>query len=130
MKIVVGYDGSKAADDAIKIAQKHAKAFEAEVYVLTFLEHRPLLKTETIDQAKSKLEKLKKAFTENAIACEVNASVSYMSPGENLVKFAKENDADEVIIGVRKRSPVGKAVFGSTAQYVILNSPCSVTAAK
>ena len=130
MKIVVGYDGSKAADDAIKIAQKHAKAFEAEVYVLTFLEHRPLLKEETIDQAKSKLEELKKAFTENAITCEVNASVSYISPGENLVKFAEKNDADEVIIGVRKRSKVGKLVFGSNAQYIILEAPCTVVTVK
>jgi nucleotide-binding universal stress UspA family protein len=31
MKILVGYDGSKVADDVIKLAHKHAKAFKADV---------------------------------------------------------------------------------------------------
>lgn len=47
--------------------------------------------------------------------------------GETIVELAEEVDADRVIVGGRKRSPTGKAVFGSTAQEVILNSPCPVT---
>jgi nucleotide-binding universal stress UspA family protein len=31
MKILVGYDGSKVADDVIKLAHDHAKAFKADV---------------------------------------------------------------------------------------------------
>ena len=49
------------------------------------------------------------------------------TPGERL---ANENGIDEVIIGVHRRSKVGKLVFGSTAQYVILNAPCPVVAVK
>ncbi len=50
--------------------------------------------------------------------------------GEDLVRFAKDNDIDEIIIGVKRRSKVGKLVFGSTAQYVILKAPCPVLAVK
>lgn len=49
------------------------------------------------------------------------------SKGEALVALAREYDADLVIVGGRKRSPAGKAVFGSTAQEVMLHSPCPVT---
>ena len=46
---------------------------------------------------------------------------------EELVRLAEETDADLVVIGGRTRSPTGKAVFGSTAQETLLNSPCPVT---
>jgi len=47
--------------------------------------------------------------------------------GERIVNFAKALEFDLVIVGGRKRSPAGKAVFGSTAQEVMLNAPCPVT---
>lgn len=47
--------------------------------------------------------------------------------GEAIVEVAKEVGADRVIVGGRRRSPTGKAVFGSTAQEVMLNAPCPVT---
>ena len=130
MKILVGYDGSKVSDDVIKLAHEHAKAFKADVYIVTSMEQDPGLKKEDIDKAESKLEKLKTPFRADDISCEIQTSVSYQSPGEDLVRFAKENDIDEVIIGVRRRSKVGKLVFGSTAQYVILEAPCPVVAVK
>jgi nucleotide-binding universal stress UspA family protein len=47
--------------------------------------------------------------------------------GTAIVDLAEELDADLVVVGGRKRSPAGKAVFGSTAQEVMLNAPCPVT---
>ncbi|MWV39142.1 universal stress protein [Natrialba sp. INN-245] len=46
---------------------------------------------------------------------------------DEIVSLADEVDADNVIVGGRRRSPTGKAVFGSTAQQVMLNAPCPVT---
>ncbi|WP_276271791.1 universal stress protein [Haloarcula litorea] len=47
--------------------------------------------------------------------------------GDQIVNLAKDVNADMVFVGGRKRSPTGKAVFGSTAQEVMLNAPCPVT---
>jgi nucleotide-binding universal stress UspA family protein len=130
MKILVGYDDSKVAKDAVKLAHKHAKAFKADIYIVTSLAQGPALKKEDIDKAESKLEKLRTPFKVDDIPCETQVSVSYQSPGEDLVNYAKDNNIDEIIIGVRRRSKVGKLVFGSTAQYVILEAPCEVVAVK
>jgi nucleotide-binding universal stress UspA family protein len=47
--------------------------------------------------------------------------------GATIVEIADDVDATHVIVGGRKRSSAGKCVFGSTAQYVLLNAPCPVT---
>ena len=130
MKILVGYEESRVADAALNLALKHARAFGADIFIVTSLEQSPSLTKEDIDKAESKLEKVSKPFKADDIPCEARATVSYNSPGEDLVNFAKENDVDEIIIGVRRRSKVGKLVFGSTAQYVILEAPCPVVAVK
>ena len=130
MKILVGYEESRVADEALKLAHKHAKAFGADVLIMTSLEQSPTLKKEDIDKAESRLEKVKKQFTADEISCETHALVSYQSAGEDLVSFAKENDVDEIIIGVKRRSKVGKLVFGSNAQYIILEAPCPVLSVK
>jgi len=85
MKILVGYDGSKVAEDAVKLAQKHGHAFKAEIYIMTSLEQSPTLKKEDIDRAENRLENLQRAFEIDGISCKTQAFVSYQSPGEDLV---------------------------------------------
>ena len=58
MKILVGYDGSKVAEDAVKLAQKRGHAFKAEIYIMTSLEQSPTLKKEDIDRAESEAQRV------------------------------------------------------------------------
>lgn len=130
MKILVGYDRSRVAEDALKLAHEHARAFKADIHLLTSLQQGPDLHKEDIDAAESRLDNLKLAGNFDKIICETHASVTYLTPGEDLVQFAKNNAVDYIFIGVKKRSKVGKLVFGSTAQYVILEAPCPVVTIK
>ena len=130
MKILVGYDSSNVAKEALVLAKKYAKAFDANVYVVRSLAQSREMKLEDIQTAEQELENIRRSFRDEEIACKTEASVSSISPGEDLVQFAQENEIDEIIIGVRRRSKVGKLLFGSNAQYIILMAQCPVVAVK
>ena len=130
MKILVGYDGSNGAEKALKLAQHHANAFNAEIYLLTSLEQGPTLQKDDIEKTEDDLERLKRPFDTDGIHCETDVVVSHLSAGEDLVQYATSNNIDEIFIGIKKTSKVGKMVFGSTAQFVILNAPCPVISVK
>jgi nucleotide-binding universal stress UspA family protein len=130
MKIMVGYDRSNVAKEALELAKKHAKAFDAKVYVVRSLAQSHEMKLEDIQQAEQQLEEIRRSFRVEGIECKTEAIVSSISPGEDLVQFIKSKEIDEIIIGVKKRSKVGKLLFGSNAQYIILMAPCPVLAVK
>jgi len=130
MKIVVGYDGSDAANEALNVAKKHARAFDGRIYVITSLVGGTEESAEEIIKARSQLENAVKSIQKEGIPCEEHLLIRGMEPGEDIVQFAEDHQADEIIIGVIKKSKVQKFLLGSNAQYVILHSPCMVIAVK
>lgn len=73
----------------------------------------------------------------NAIADAAAAGVpAFLRGGDGdeaadlMIDASYEEDVELVVIGVRRRSPVGKLFLGSTAQRVILEAGCPVTAVK
>ncbi|MFD1634905.1 universal stress protein [Haloplanus ruber] len=67
-------------------------------------------------------------FDEHGVDYEVKGVVGDISDG--IIDIAERTQSDRVIVSGRTRSAVGKAVFGSTAQDVLLNAPCPVTYVK
>jgi nucleotide-binding universal stress UspA family protein len=130
MKILVGYDGSNSAKDALKLAVTHAKAFEAQVMVIKSLTGGTVTEDAEISNANDDLAEAEKILKDAGVPCETHLLVRGMQPGEDIVHFANENKVDAIIIGVKRRSKVGKLLFGSNAQYVIIKADCPVTTVK
>ncbi len=130
MKILVGYDGSNSAKEALSFAKIHAKQFGAGVDVVTSMEKGTEGQRDEIEQAENGLVWAKSLFEENGIACNTHLLIRGLSPGEDIVEFAAENHVDEIVIGVKRRSKVSKLLLGSTAQYIILQAGCPVVSVK
>ena len=129
-KIIVGFDGSDPSKQALKLGKEHAKAFDAAIYILSSMEaslDRPFKEVKTTEEA---LEKIKQQFESEGIVCETHVLITGLTPGEDLIQYSSEIKADEIIVGVTKRSKLDKLIFGSTAQYVILNASCPVVTVK
>ncbi|MGB5747177.1 MAG: universal stress protein [Desulfobacterales bacterium] len=130
MKILVGYDGSNSAKDALKLAKDHAVALDAKVDVVASMVEAKNSQYDDVRQAELGLEYAKALLEENNIDCETHLLIRGLSPGEDLVQFAEDHQISEIIVGVRRRSKVDKLLMGSTAQHVILNAPCPVVTIK
>jgi len=130
MKILVGYDGTNSAKEALNLAKTHAKLFDASVDVVTSMEKGTEGQREQIEQAENGLEWAKSLFVESGIACNTHLLIRGLAPGEDIVEFAEESKSDEIVIGVKRRSKVSKLLLGSTAQYVILQATCPVVSVK
>ncbi len=131
MNIMVCYDGSEVAKEALELAKTHAKAFDGKVFLVRSIEGGADIPKRNFDVAENELSNaVKTLLNTDDIPSEPHLLVRGLTPGEDLVRFANEHQIDEIIVGVRRRSKVGKLLFGSTAQYVILEASCPVVAIK
>ena len=65
-----------------------------------------------------------------AVPYELRSSAPSLDPAEDLIGTAEDTDAAFIVIGLRRRSPVGKLLLGSNAQRVLLDASCPVLAVK
>jgi nucleotide-binding universal stress UspA family protein len=61
---------------------------------------------------------------------DVRVLVRGFEAAEDLASVAEASDAELIVIGLRRRTPVGKLILGSNAQRVLLDAHCPVLAVK
>jgi nucleotide-binding universal stress UspA family protein len=81
-------------------------------------------------ESEAQLQEVKSELDSHGVEHDVRQLVRGMDPAEDLVNVANEVDAELIVIGLRRRSPVGKLILGSNAQRVLLDAPCPVLAVK
>ena len=73
---------------------------------------------------------LQDRLQESGISFELLQPVGGNDAAQEVLTTAEENQADLIVIGLRKRSAVGKMILGSTAQRILLQATCDVLAVK
>ncbi len=127
MKFLACFNGTRESVAALQKAGEHTKVWGAELVVVKSISRAMSLKRSKIETAEKQLDdEVKDLFKEDAPPYETLLLVSSPEVGEQLVDVATDEGFDQIFIGIEKKSKVGKLLFGSTAQYVILNAPCPV----
>lgn len=138
-KIVVGFDGSESGRAALSFAVNAARKNGGEIIIAHVLEWSPysfLTPTELEERHKRRGEELERA--EKAILAPVVESVKasgvtvstalrYGHIAETLISIAKEEGADQIVIGRTGHSSLSSRLFGSVAGSLAQAAPVAVT---
>ena len=115
--IVVGYSSKAEGRAALKRAVSEAELRGSQLIVVH-------------TSSDVELEDLRAELAATGVSHEIRAAADSLDPAEELLNAAEENNADFIVIGLRRRSPVGKLLLGSNAQRVLLDAACPVLAVK
>ncbi len=130
MKIVVGYLKSPEGQAALDRGVAEARLRNAELLVVHSLRGGGRDEGEEMLAYREELERVGAELEAEGLAVEIRELVRGRPAGDDLVELANEEHADLIVIGIRRRSPVGKLVLGSNAQDVLLGANCPVLAIK
>jgi nucleotide-binding universal stress UspA family protein len=128
--IVVGYVAKPEGEAALRRAIDEAQLRDATVVAV--ISHKGGVGTEDdhmADEA-ADLKRLGDQLLEAGVPHEVRGLVRGNEPAADIIDVAEEYAADLIVIGLRRRSPVGKLLLGSQAQRVLLDANCPVLAVK
>jgi nucleotide-binding universal stress UspA family protein len=84
----------------------------------------------TVMADRDALEALEGRLRADGIELVVRDFARGKDPAEDLVDVADTEQAALIVIGLRRRSPVGKLLLGSNAQQILLTADCPVLAVK
>ena len=128
--IVVGYVPKPEGEAALRRALEEAQLRNARLVVVN--SHRGGREYDRKDAARDEdeLDNIRSQLTSAGIEHEVRQLVRGMDPADDLIQVAQDVSADFIVIGLRRRTPVGKLILGSNAQRILLDAPCPVLAVK
>ena len=130
MSIVVGFVPTNEGRAALRRAAEEARLRSTRLVVINSNRGGKDLAADEAARYDAELETIKTQLTEAGVDHEVRQLVRGLEPVEDLIAVAEETNADFIVIGLRRRTPVGKLILGSNAQRILLDAPCPVLAVK
>ena len=130
MNIVVGFIRSPEGRAALDRAVAEARLRSARLVVVHSSKGGPRTDAKEILAYRAELEEIDERLTQEGLDHEMRELVQGNTPTEDLLEVAKKSGAEMIVIGIRRRSPVGKLILGSNAQEILLDADCPVLAVK
>ncbi len=128
--VVVGYVPKPEGEAAVDQGIVEAKLRGAALIVVNSHRGGREYDGETSVRSESDLSTLEAKLEASGLEYDVRQLVRGFEPAEDLIGIAEDSDADLIVIGLRRRTPVGKLILGSNAQRILLDAPCPVLAVK
>jgi nucleotide-binding universal stress UspA family protein len=133
--IVVGTDGSQAAEAAVERAADLARGSGARLHVVTVYPDIPAYRERIVSSAKRESIELRdvaetvlartvEQLTDEGIAVETHAREG--DPAEAILEVAQEQKADLIVVGDRGLTGIERFLLGSVSSKLSHHAPCSV----
>jgi len=132
-KIIYPTDGSKTAKKALEFAAHIAKDTKAEIIVLSVADAKlrgfpramePQMMQELKKEAQKIAEKARKELEKDGL--KVQAMTAEGSPSEEIVRLARKEKADLIVMGTHGITGLARVIIGSVADHVIREAQCPV----
>lgn len=130
MLIATGFVHTPEGDAALARAIEETRAREAKLVVVHSMRGGERDEDELVREYDDALQQAETQLAEAGIDFEIRRFARGASPSEDLLECARDEGVDLLVIGIRRRSPVGKLILGSNAQDIILKAECDVLCVK
>lgn len=130
MPVVVGFVPTNEGRAALRRAAEEALTRSTRLVVINSNRGGKDLGAADAERHDSELATVQRELEAAGVDHEIRQLVRGQEPAEDLIAVALEVAADVIVIGLRRRTPVGKLILGSNAQRILLEAPCPVLAVK
>jgi len=129
-KVVVGYVPKPEGEAALRTAVAEAKLRGASLVVVNSQRGGSDFDADASTRADREMDAVRSTLDASGVEYDIRQLVRGFEPAEDLISIAEASEAELIVIGLRRRSPVGKLILGSNAQRVLLDAHCPVLAVK
>jgi nucleotide-binding universal stress UspA family protein len=128
--IVVGYVPKPEGEAALARAIDEAKLRGDKLVVVNSHRGGSDYDGEDARRDDEQMTSVRAKLEASGVEFDLRQMVRGFEPAEDLIGIAEANTAELIVIGLRRRSPVGKLILGSNAQRILLDASCAVLAVK
>jgi len=151
VKILAAYKPAAEGEHVIQAAVAEAKLRNAKLIIARHVQHTADLSAplnppteqsgsgrrslsaesgQSLTKIREEMDALERSIELQGLSCEAVLLTDNADHADQLLQFADAENIDLIVLGVRRRSRVGKAILGSESQDILLRANCPVLAVK